>query len=80
MLGRWTAQAQGNTPAARAALARALAHAEPGGYVRIFVDEGAPVPALLSRLLEPQQGPAHAPRDANHRSAFGSFMNTYAEA
>ena len=59
---------------------RALAHAEPGGYVRIFVDEGAPVPALLSRLLETQQGPAHAPRDANHRSAFGSFMNTYAEA
>ncbi len=48
VLGRWTAQAQGNTPAARAALARALAHAEPGGYVRVFVDEGASVPTLLS--------------------------------
>ena len=35
-------EAQGNIPLALAPLERALALAEPEGYVRIFVDEGAP--------------------------------------
>jgi LuxR family maltose regulon positive regulatory protein len=43
-------QAQGNIPLALAPLERALALAEPEGYVRIFVDEGAPMEALLKRM------------------------------
>ena len=40
-------QARGNLAAALAPLTRALALAEPEGYVRIFVDEGAPMAILL---------------------------------
>jgi LuxR family maltose regulon positive regulatory protein len=41
-------QAQGNQPQALAALERALAIAEPEGYVRIFVDEGEAMQLLIS--------------------------------
>jgi len=40
-------QARGNTTQAMTALERALALAEPGGFVRIFVDEGPPMAQLL---------------------------------
>jgi ATP/maltotriose-dependent transcriptional regulator MalT len=40
-------QAAGDAPAGLVPLQRALALAEPEGYVRIFVDEGAPLTALL---------------------------------
>jgi LuxR family maltose regulon positive regulatory protein len=40
-------QTQGDIPAALAPLERALTLAEPEGYVRIFVDEGPPMAALL---------------------------------
>jgi LuxR family maltose regulon positive regulatory protein len=40
-------QMQGDLPAALVRLERALALAEPEGYVRIFVDEGPPLAALL---------------------------------
>lgn len=40
-------QARGDLPAALPLLERALALAEPEGYVRIFVDEGPPMAALL---------------------------------
>jgi LuxR family maltose regulon positive regulatory protein len=40
-------RAQGNTPAALASLERALALAEPEGYVRIFVDEGEVLRLLI---------------------------------
>ena len=43
-----THMALGSSPAALSALARALALAEPEGYVRIFVDEGPPMARLLS--------------------------------
>ncbi len=42
----------GDVRAAQADLVRALALAEPEGYVRIFVDEGEPVAALLQQLTE----------------------------
>ncbi len=42
--------AQGDTPAALPFLQRALSLAQPEGYVRIFVDEGAPMAALLSEV------------------------------
>jgi LuxR family maltose regulon positive regulatory protein len=42
-------QVQGNSAAALAALGRALALAEPEGYVRLFLDEGQPMVALLRR-------------------------------
>ena len=43
-------QALGDMPAALASLQRALSLAEPEGYVRIFVDEGAPMGSLLRAL------------------------------
>jgi LuxR family maltose regulon positive regulatory protein len=43
-------QAHGDIPAALAALSRALALAEPEGYVRLFVDEGLAMAALLERV------------------------------
>jgi LuxR family maltose regulon positive regulatory protein len=46
--------AQGDTTSALDALERALTLAEPQGYVRIFVDEGAPIAALLAQVTERQ--------------------------
>ncbi len=57
-------QAQGNIPPALMSLERALALAEPEGYVRIFVDEGEPMRLLIAdfRLwIEKQR------RDPDHR-------------
>ncbi len=45
-------EVQDKIPAAMAPLARALILAEPAGYVRLFVDEGAPMAELLRRLKE----------------------------
>ena len=45
-------QAQGNISLALAPLERALALAEPEGYVRIFVDEGPPMAALLQEAAQ----------------------------
>jgi LuxR family transcriptional regulator, maltose regulon positive regulatory protein len=42
--------ATGDRPAALAALAEALTTAGPEGYVRVFVDQGAPMATLLHRL------------------------------
>jgi len=50
-----TFQAQGATTQALTTLGRALAEAEAEGYVRLFVDEGAPMVALLGKLLETQR-------------------------
>jgi len=44
-------QASGDEPAGLAALAEALTLAVPEGYLRVFVDEGAPMATLLGRLL-----------------------------
>jgi LuxR family maltose regulon positive regulatory protein len=48
-------QAQGKREHALAALERALSLAEPEGYVRAFVDEGAPMGDLLAAALSAQR-------------------------
>ena len=56
--------AQGNHPQALAALERALALAEPEGYVRIFVDEGEPMRLLIAdfrlKIEKQMSSSAHA--------------------
>jgi len=61
-------QKRGNISGALAALERALALAEPGGYVRVFVDEGVPMAALLSEFLRARR---KAPRDARQHALLG---------
>jgi LuxR family maltose regulon positive regulatory protein len=73
--GRWTwiliellalhalaRQGQGRTEAALAAVDRALALAEPEGFVRLFVDEGEPMAALLRQAAARSAQPAYARR------------------
>jgi LuxR family maltose regulon positive regulatory protein len=51
---------QGQMAQAMIALSRALALAEPQGYVRVFVDEGAPMVALLRQAQARGVAPAYA--------------------
>jgi LuxR family maltose regulon positive regulatory protein len=44
-------EARGDTEEATDSLEKALTLAEPGGWVRLFVDEGPPVAALLPKVL-----------------------------
>jgi LuxR family maltose regulon positive regulatory protein len=46
-------QVEGDRTQALDALARALELAEPGGYIRLFVDEGTPMLDLLREIQEP---------------------------
>jgi LuxR family maltose regulon positive regulatory protein len=55
-------QARGETARAMTALERALTLAEPGGFVRIFVDEGPPMSRLLYDSLTRGVAPAYAGR------------------
>jgi LuxR family maltose regulon positive regulatory protein len=43
---------QGQLSEALSLLQQSLNLAEPGGYIRVFVDEGAPMAALLAKLLD----------------------------
>jgi LuxR family maltose regulon positive regulatory protein len=47
--------ASGDERGALAALTQALLLAAPEGYLRVFVDEGAPMASLLGRLAAPNQ-------------------------
>ena len=60
-------QARHESSEALAALERALVLAEPEGYVRLFVDEGAPMKTLLSELLKGRKGA----RDSRQRALLG---------
>jgi LuxR family maltose regulon positive regulatory protein len=55
-------QGQGDTAGALVALERALALAEPQGYVRLFVDEGAPMALLLQKALAHDIAPGYVRR------------------
>jgi len=61
-------QAQGDIPLALALLEQALTLAEPEGYVRIFVDEGPPMAALLREAAKHTAVPSYVDR---LRAAFG---------
>jgi ATP/maltotriose-dependent transcriptional regulator MalT len=54
--------AQGDLGGALGAITRALALAEPEGYIRIFVDEGAPLAALLHEARQRQIAPKYVSR------------------
>ena len=54
-------QAKGEKEQAVGTLARTLALAEPEGYVRTFADEGSPMAALLSEVLDAKQRGRFAP-------------------
>ena len=51
-LQAWLHDVQGDEPAALEKLTDALALAEPGGFIRAFVDLGLPMAKLLNRLLK----------------------------
>jgi LuxR family transcriptional regulator, maltose regulon positive regulatory protein len=53
-------QAQGETETALSLLREALELAEPGGFIRLFVDEGAPMAELLSMAAAQGIMPAYA--------------------
>ena len=55
-------QAEGDVTRAASILGQALSLAEPEGYVRMFVDEGAPLAALLRRLPSDEVSPHYVGR------------------
>jgi LuxR family maltose regulon positive regulatory protein len=61
-------EAQGNRTAALSTLERALLLAAPEGYMRLFVDEGAPMLALLREIQAQSRVPGYV---ATLLSAFG---------
>jgi LuxR family maltose regulon positive regulatory protein len=72
LLQALTKQSQGNATQALLKLERALSLAEPEGYIRLFVDEGAPMAYLLSKLHERQQKDQLS--SANHGSPSLSYI------
>jgi LuxR family maltose regulon positive regulatory protein len=61
-------EVQGDIPTALVSLERALTLAEPEGYVRIFVDEGPPMAALLREAAKHGTAPNYV---GQLRAAFG---------
>ena len=62
---------RGNNSAARASLERALGLAAPEGWLRIFVDEGAPMLALLQQVADAAAADGLKPYIARLLAAFG---------
>ena len=55
-----TLQAMGDTNRALTAFGQALSMAQPEGYIRMFVDEGAPIARLLYQAVEHNIAPEYA--------------------
>jgi LuxR family maltose regulon positive regulatory protein len=62
MLQALASQARGDTDQAMTALERALTLAEPGGWIRIFIDEGPPMARLLYEALKRDISPEYINR------------------
>jgi LuxR family maltose regulon positive regulatory protein len=78
-------QAQGDHTEALIALGRSLTLAEPEGYVRLFLDEGAPMLALLRQAHMHHSAPTYVatllkasgePTAEDSRSPFSSTRGT----
>lgn len=82
---RWPKMPVSKHEAAVLTLTRALALGEPEGYVRTFVDEGAPMAGLLAKVLEARRRgriptPHPAPEYVEHvLAAFGPEISSSAE-
>ncbi len=62
MLQALAAQVRGDIPSALDALRRAVALAEPADVVRVVIDEGPPIAALLRSLTKQDPAPAYRRR------------------
>ena len=65
-------RASGEKERALDTLSQALRAAYPGGYVRLFIDEGAPMAAMLDDLLA--QRPGASPLDGHLRAYAGRLL------
>jgi LuxR family maltose regulon positive regulatory protein len=75
-----TLDAAGDQPGALDALAGALTLAAPEGWQRVFVDEGAPMAALLGRLVAARH-PSQVPPDGGVPSAYlGRLLAAFGQA
>jgi LuxR family maltose regulon positive regulatory protein len=72
--------AQGDLSAALAVLDRALTLAAPEGYVRVFVDEGAPMAALLAQGLGVREWGMGASKHDHGVRAYGQHLLAVYEA
>jgi len=62
MLQALAFEAGGDTSQAMVALEQALTLAEPGGFIRVFVDEGPPMARLLYKALSREMAPDYVRR------------------
>jgi LuxR family maltose regulon positive regulatory protein len=74
LLKALTLEARGQTTEALNALERALFLAEPAGYIRLFIDEGAPMAALLLKL---SQQPSKTNNSAQPSPAYLAKLLSY---
>jgi len=73
-------QTQGDLPAALAPLTRAVTLAEPEGYVRVFVDEGPPMAALLRAAAREAHGEQKRMAPSYLRRLLAAVNNTAGNA
>jgi LuxR family maltose regulon positive regulatory protein len=73
-------QAQGDTDQAITRLEQALTIAEPGGFIRIFVDEGPPMADLLQLAMSRKITPGYTSRLLAARQAEQGKLTTQGEA
>jgi LuxR family maltose regulon positive regulatory protein len=73
-------QSAGDHQAALALLADALARGAPEGYLRVFLDEGPPMAALLHDLLAGRRQEQVAPADAVPRDHLAHLVDAFEQA